>query len=114
MPSPSHWPVQSVLTWSDNRPVKEGPNLRAERTIVTIPEPDESTPLFKRVKLEGDEVDVQALLDQVGTQTGHPVEFHPVAQAMTCPREWYHTLSGSLIAVTGGENSLWSWWSVAQ
>lgn len=82
VPSPSHWPVQSVLTWSDNKPVKEGPSLRAERTIVTIPEPDESTPLFKRVKLEGENVNVQALLEEVGTQTGHPVEFHPVAQAM--------------------------------
>ena len=27
---------------------------------------------------------------------------------LTCPREWYHSLSGSLNALTGRENSLWS------
>ena len=29
---------------------------------------------------------------------------------MTCPREWYHLLSGDLIAVTGHKSSLWSRW----
>ena len=30
------------------------------------------------------------------------------------PGEWCYSLSGSLIAVTGRENSFWSRWSVAQ
>ena len=30
------------------------------------------------------------------------------------PREWYHLLSGNLIALLGRDNSLWCGWSVAQ
>jgi hypothetical protein len=30
------------------------------------------------------------------------------------PPEWYHMLSGNLIAVNGRENSLWCRWSVDQ